>query len=106
MPRDFDDERDDFDDLPRGHVEPHRGTLILVLGILGFVVCGFLGIAAWLMGKRDLELMKQGRMDKEGEALTRVGYILGLIETILMAVSLVLVCVIFGISFAARGGAR
>ena len=100
-----DDEFDDYDG-PRGHVEPHRGTLILVLGILGLVVCGFLGIAAWLMGKRDLELMRQGKMDKEGEALTRVGYILGLIETILMAVSLVLVCVIFAFSFAARGAAR
>lgn len=46
----IDDDRDDFDDeySARG-VEPHRGILILVLGILGWLVCGFLGIAAWVM---------------------------------------------------------
>jgi hypothetical protein len=88
MPRD--DVRDDYDDLPVGRGEPHRGPLILVLGILGIVVCGFIGIAAWLMGKRDLELMAQGRMDREGEGLTRAGYILGLIAVILMAVGFVL----------------
>jgi hypothetical protein len=97
------DDRDDFDDDYRGGtVEPHRGTLILVLGILGLLVCGFLGIAAWLMGKRDLDLMRRGLMDREGEALTRVGYILGLIETILMLVSLVLAVVIILFAFLAR----
>ena len=98
-----DNELDDYDG-PHGRVEPHRGTLILVLGILGFVVCGFLGIAAWLMGKRDLELMKNGQMDKEGEALTRVGYILGLIETILMVVTFAVVLLMIVISVAARAG--
>ena len=85
-----DDLEDDYDDRPARRVEPHRGTLILVLGILGLVVCGFIGIAAWLMGKRDLELMARGRMDREGEGLTRAGYILGLIAVILMAVGLVI----------------
>jgi hypothetical protein len=102
MPREFDD-LDDYDDAPRGRLEPHRGTLILVLGILGITVCGFLGIAAWLMGKRDLDLIKRGQMDPEGETLTRVGYILGLIETILMVVSIVLLIVIMLISVLARG---
>jgi hypothetical protein len=98
----FNDERDDFDDAPRGHVEPHRGVLILVLGIMGFIVCGFLGVAAWLMGKSDLEKMKRGEMDREGEALTRVGYILGLIETILMLVSAVVGIVAIVLMFLLR----
>src|SRR5262245_56553406 len=102
MPREFDD-LDDYDDAPRRHLEPHRGTLILVLGILGITVCGFLGIAAWLMGKRDLDLIKRGQMDPEGETLTRVGYILGLIEVILMVVSFVLIIGIMLISVLARG---
>lgn len=37
-------------------MEPHRGTLILVLGILSLTMCGlFTGIPAWIMGKNDLE---------------------------------------------------
>jgi hypothetical protein len=56
------------------------------------------------MGKRDLDLMRQGAMDREGETLTRVGYILGIITTILTAVSLVLVCVIFGLMGLFAGG--
>lgn len=94
-----DDDRDDYDDEPRGRAEPHRGVLILVLGILGWMVCGLLGTAAWIMGKRDLELMRQGRMDREGEALTRVGYILGLIATILMVFALALVIVFMLLGF-------
>ena len=100
------DEFDDFDDAPsRGRVEPHRGTLILVLGILGLLVCGFLGIAAWLMGKSDLEKMRRGQMDREGEGLTKAGYILGLVAVILMAVGLVifLAMMVLGFGMAAAG---
>lgn len=81
---------DDYDDDLRGEVAEHRGVLILVLGILGLMVCGFLGIAAWLMGKRDLDLMKRGLMDREGEALTRVGYILGIVSCIFLIIGIVL----------------
>jgi len=31
-------------------LRPHRGTLILVLGILGLVCCFICGIVAWVMG--------------------------------------------------------
>jgi hypothetical protein len=79
------DEHDDYDDeRTGGHVEPHRGVLILVLGILGLMVCGIIGIFAWIMGKRDLDLMRRGLMDREGEALTKVGYILGIVATVLV----------------------
>src|SRR5690242_17990991 len=49
-------EDDDFDDRPsrrrrRADMEPHRGTLILVLGILSLTGLGILtGIPAWIMG--------------------------------------------------------
>lgn len=83
-----DDEFDDYDDSPRGNVEPHRGVLILVLGILGLMVCGILGIFAWLMGKSDLEKMRLGRMDKEGESMTKVGYILGIVASIFLIIGI------------------
>jgi hypothetical protein len=95
MSRESDSVEDDYDDTYEGTVQPHRGVLILVLGILGLMVCGIIGIFAWILGKGDLELMRRGVMDKEGEAMTRVGYILGIVATILMAIGLVLVVLYF-----------
>ena len=91
MAEELDDLHDDYDDTYRGSKEPHRGVLILVLGILGLMTgCGIIGIFAWVMGTRDLGLIRSGRMDKEGEALTKVGYILGIVGTILFLLWLLL----------------
>src|SRR5438874_11415834 len=38
----------------RPYLQPHRGPLILVLGILSICVFGFLGPVAWIMGNSDL----------------------------------------------------
>jgi len=88
-----DNDRDDYDDDRRGGGEPHRGVLILVLGILSLMVCGVVGIAAWMMGKSDLEKMRLGQMDKEGESMTKVGYILGIVGTILFLLQILLAVV-------------
>lgn len=69
---------------------PHRGVLILVLGILGFVLCPFLFIAAWIMGKGDLESMERGEMDLEGQGLTQAGMWIGIVGTVLLILSTVL----------------
>jgi hypothetical protein len=63
---------------------PHRGGLILTLGILGLVVCAFLGIAAWVMGSADLREMAEGRMDPAGRDMTNAGKICGMIATCLL----------------------
>ena len=52
---------------PGGFGKPHRGTMILVLGILGLVVCPIIGIIAWVMGHGDLKEMQAGAMDPNGE---------------------------------------
>jgi hypothetical protein len=31
-------------------MQPHRGGLILALGILGFILCQLLGPVAWILG--------------------------------------------------------
>ena len=67
----------------QGPVEPHRGTLVVVLGILSLVVFSPLGIAAWVIGGRDLRAMRAGRMDRTGESATNIGYVLGIIGTVL-----------------------
>ncbi len=71
-------------------MQPHRGTMILVLGILGIVCCPFLGIAAIVMGSGDLKAMAEGRMDRGGEGLTNAGRICGIIGLVLFAIGLVL----------------
>ena len=76
-------------------MKPHRGTLILVLGILGLVVCGPLGIAAWIMGNTDLREIDAGTMDPEGRGTTQAGRICGMIACALMALGLVIGVIFF-----------
>jgi len=82
-------------------MKPHRGTLILVLGILSLVVCGPLGIAAWVMGSGDLKQMDAGTMDPGGRGNTQAGKICGIIGTILMIIGLCIGILFFAIGFAA-----
>ncbi|MHC4604678.1 MAG: hypothetical protein ACYS6W_15275, partial [Planctomycetota bacterium] len=44
-------------------LQPHRGSVVLVLGILGLVVCFICGIIAWVMGNNDLRQIDTGIMD-------------------------------------------
>jgi hypothetical protein len=70
----------------RRDCEPHRGTLVLIFGILSLVVPYIgvaLGIAAWVMGHRDLKKIEAGAMDPEGRGLTLAGKICGIVGTIL-----------------------
>ena len=85
-------------------MKPHRGTLILVFGILGLVVCGPLGIAAWVMGNNDLKEMAAGTMDPSGRGNTNGGRICGMIATILMIIGAIigLLALAFFFLFAAR----
>ena len=80
-------------------MKPHHGTLILVFGILGLVVCAPLGIVAWIMGSGDLKQMDAGAMDPSGRSLTNAGRICGMIGTILLvlAVLCAIVLAAFGV---------
>ena len=54
--------------------EPHRGTKLLIMSILGFFCCCIISIVGMNMAKEDLAAMKAGRMDRSGEQLTKVAY--------------------------------
>ncbi len=70
---------------------PHRGGMILVFGILGWVfTCPVFSVMAWVMGTSDLREMRAGRMDSSGMGLTQAGHILGMIYTLLWFI----VCII------------
>ena len=79
---------------------------MLILGILGIVVCGFIAPFAWRMGKRTVDEIdaSQGRLGGRGSA--QAGYILGLIGTVLLGLGLLflVVVVVIAIIGAATSG--
>ncbi|MHC4535159.1 MAG: DUF4190 domain-containing protein [Planctomycetota bacterium] len=83
---------------PVQSVAPHRGVLILVLGILGIVCCFICGIIAWVMGNNDLREIDAGRMDPTGRGLTQAGKICGMVGVILSIIAIVMqvIFMIFG----------
>jgi predicted Zn finger-like uncharacterized protein len=92
-PRPDEDRLEEVDVPPRFRrrdVEPHRGSTILVLGILSlvsmalcFVFMLILGPIAWVMGSSDLKKIRAGTMDPQGEGNTNAGRICGIIATVL-----------------------
>ena len=91
-------------------LRPHRGTAILVLGIIGLAVgllgsfcCGIFGIVgcicgiiAWVMANNDLKEMAAGTMDPTGRGLAQAGKICGLISVILAIVLLIISLLFIG----------
>jgi predicted RNA-binding Zn-ribbon protein involved in translation (DUF1610 family) len=92
----------------RRDAEPHRGTLILAMGIISIVAAPMavccstlgvivvvpglaLGIAAWRMGHTDLEKMRTGVMDPRGTSTVRAGRNCGITGTILCALAMLAV---------------
>jgi hypothetical protein len=92
---------------PGGAMQPHRGTQILVFGILGLVCCVIFGIVAWSMGSKDMQEIRAGRMDPSGEGLTNAGKILGMVSVILaivaVVINLIMLAVGAGTFFSAMG---
>ena len=86
---------------PVQSVAPHRGVLILVLGILGIVCCFICGIIAWVMGNNDMREIDAGRMDPTGRGLTQAGKICGMVGVILaiVAIALQLLFMLLGVGF-------
>src|SRR5262249_29290881 len=100
----------------RRDCEPHRGGLVQTLGIvslcclIGFLCGGILvtgpglglGIAAWVMGSRDLARMNRGDMDPAGMPMTRTGRTCGMIGTMLNGFCAVGYCGFFAVLLTGR----
>jgi hypothetical protein len=82
-------------------VRPHRGTMILVFGILGILMCPVFAIVAWVMGNTDLKAMAAGEMDKAGEGSTNAGKICGIIGVALSAIGFLIFLIAFVFGMAA-----
>jgi hypothetical protein len=77
--------------------KPHRGTLVLVLGILAIVfnICLVPGVLAWTFGNQDLKEMDAGMMDPSGRGMTQAGKIMGIVGTVLVLIIAVVQLLIF-----------
>ncbi len=61
-----------------------RALATLILGVLSLICGGFMtGIPAIILGHMELKAIKLGTAPKEGEGLAKVGYILGIVGTVL-----------------------
>jgi hypothetical protein len=88
---------------PVYYQKPHRGTMILVFGILSWVCCFIFGILAWVMGNRDLREMDAGIMDPAGRETTKAGRLVGMIHIIVACCVLGIYLVIAIIALIAGG---
>lgn len=75
--------------------EASQATTVLVLGILGIVICGFLAPFAWVMGNRELEAIDAGRRSPEQRSTANAGRILGIIGTVLLTVGVLFLILFF-----------
>ena len=89
-------------------MQPHRGILVLILGILSLVGCSFFtGIPAWIMGKGDLRQIDAGQMQPDGRTLTQIGMILGIISVVMAVLGIIIwgvMLLILGVGAAAGSG--
>jgi len=59
-----------------------NGVLILILGILSLMMCGFFaGIPAWIMGNNSLREIDAGMADPGERGLVQAGRVCGIIGT-------------------------
>lgn len=70
--------------------EHPQGTLILILGILGFVTSGVCGLIAWIMGSKAQKEIEASGVSYSNEGNIKIGKILGMITTILAIVGIVI----------------
>ncbi len=80
---------------PNQYPESSQATTVLVLGILGLVICGVLAPVAWIMGKNELEAIDSGRRPPQQRGTANAGRILGIIGTVLLAISVLVIILIF-----------
>jgi outer membrane protein assembly factor BamE (lipoprotein component of BamABCDE complex) len=67
----------------RRKLKPHKGQLLLSLGILSFLVPLIAAPITWLMARSDLKEMDAGRMDPSGRPQTKTASRLAIVSMLL-----------------------
>ena len=89
---------EDFGDMrPRRRKAPHRGVLVLVLGLVTLLLACLCPLACWISGaitltmaNTDLAIMQNGSMDKSGQGMTTAGKICAMIGVALGLIVVIL----------------
>lgn len=75
-----------------GYPEESQANTILVLGILSLICsCLPLGIAAWVMGNRELEAIDGGMRNPANRGTANAGRIIGIVATALGLIGLAII---------------
>ncbi|MEU7630699.1 DUF4190 domain-containing protein [Nocardia sp. NPDC049220] len=78
-------------------IEHPNATAVLFLGAGSLLCCGVLGPVAWALGKRALDQIDHSGGALGGRTQVMVGYLLGIIGTVLMVIFAVLfLLILFG----------
>ncbi|MEU6828483.1 DUF4190 domain-containing protein [Nocardia beijingensis] len=78
-------------------VEHPNATAVLFLGAASVLCCGVLGPVAWALGRRALDQIEESGGAYGGRTQVMVGYILGVVGTVLMIIFAVLfLLILFG----------
>ena len=82
-----------YPQYPQRPLQPVSGGLILTLGILGLLVCNLLGPIAAVMGGKAVAAIDRGEADPNERGSANAGRIMGIISTVLLALSVLLLII-------------
>ncbi len=71
--------------VPGRPLQPGRGGLALVLGLIGLFAFPPLAPAAWILGLHEVRGVDAGRRHPGGRTLAQAGLVLGVVGTVLLA---------------------
>jgi hypothetical protein len=73
--------------MPRAHPQ---GTIILVLGILGLLICGILAPIAWVMGNNAMAEIDRNPTAYSNRGIVQAGRILGIVGTAIWIIGVII----------------
>ena len=86
---------------PRDHPQ---ATTVLILGILGLVLCQIIAPFAWVMGNRVVREIDASGGQVGGRGLANAGRICGIVGTVLIAISVVVLLLAIVLAVGASTG--
>jgi len=67
-----------------------NAVIALVLGVAGFFCCNLVGPVAWYMGHQERKAIRAGLSSPAGDGMALAGMILGIIDTALIVIGIIL----------------
>lgn len=78
--------------------ESSKSTPVLILGVVSFLWVQALAPLAWVMGSGELRAIEDGRRSPKGRRDARIGQVLGVFGSVLLAVGWVVLALhLFGV---------